>query len=94
MSKWNQDLAEKRRKVHRLINDAKRSGNWTEYKRSVTDYKALRQTKRESRKKHCDETEMAPEYDRLDRILSKCGQSAVSYIQLDNGGYTTPRRRF
>jgi tRNA U55 pseudouridine synthase TruB len=43
---WTQDLAE-RRKVRRLFNAAKKSGNWTDYKRSLTEYKALRQAKRE-----------------------------------------------
>jgi len=27
---WNQDLAERRNKVHRLFNVAKKSGNWTD----------------------------------------------------------------
>jgi hypothetical protein len=44
---WNPDLAEKRRKVRRLFNVAKKSGNWTDYKRTLTEYnKALRQAKR------------------------------------------------
>jgi hypothetical protein len=38
ISWWNQDLAERRRKVRRLINAAKKSGNWTDYKRILTDY--------------------------------------------------------
>jgi hypothetical protein len=39
---WNHDLAEKRRIVRRLFNAAKKSGNWTDYKRSLMDYnKAL-----------------------------------------------------
>jgi hypothetical protein len=43
---WNQDLAERRRKVCRLFNVAKKSGNWTDYKITLTDYnKALRQAK-------------------------------------------------
>jgi hypothetical protein len=83
---------EKRRKVRRLFNAAKKSGNWTDYKRSLTDYnKALRQAKRESRR-YCKEIEKAPESARLDRILSKGGQSAVSSIQLKNGKYTTSEK--
>jgi hypothetical protein len=85
---WNQDLAEKRRKVCRLFNFAKRLGNWTDYKRSLTDYKALRQAKSESQRRHCEEIEKAPKCARLYRILSKGGQSAGSSIQLDNGEYT------
>jgi len=46
---WNQDLVERRKKVHRLFNLAKKSRNWTDYKRTLTDYnKALRQAKTES----------------------------------------------
>ena len=32
---WNQDLADRRKKVHRLLNLAKKSGNWTDYKRTL-----------------------------------------------------------
>ena len=45
----NQDLAERRKKVQRLFNVAKKSQNWTDYKITLTDYnKALRQANRES----------------------------------------------
>jgi hypothetical protein len=36
ISWWNQDLAEKRRKVRRLFNAAKKSGKLTDYKRTLT----------------------------------------------------------
>ena len=68
-----QDLAE-RRKVRSLVNATKKSGNWTDYKRTLTDYNtALRQAKRESWRRHCEETEKAPECARLQRIPSKDG---------------------
>jgi hypothetical protein len=35
---WNQDLAERRKKVHRLFNDVKKSGNLTDCKRTLKDY--------------------------------------------------------
>jgi hypothetical protein len=39
---WNHDLVEKRRNVRSLFNAAKKSGNWTDYKRSLMDHnKAL-----------------------------------------------------
>jgi hypothetical protein len=86
---WNQELAVKRKKVRRLFNVAKKSGNWTDCKRNLTDYnKALRQAKRESWRRHCEEIEKAPECARLHRILSKDEQSAISSIQLKNGDYT------
>jgi len=63
---------ERRRKVRRLFNAAKKSGNWTDYKRNVTDYnKAFRQVKRESWRRHCEEIEKASECTRIQRILSK-----------------------
>jgi hypothetical protein len=81
-------LRRRRRNVRSLFNDAKKSGNWTDYKRSLTDYnKALRQAKRESWRRHC-EIEKAPECVRLHRILSKGGQSAVISIQIDNVNYS------
>jgi hypothetical protein len=86
---WNQDLAERRRKVRRLFNAAKKSGNWTDYRRILTDYnKAFRQAKGESGRRHCKETEHAPECARLQTILSKDGQNAVNSLQLENGEYT------
>jgi hypothetical protein len=86
---WNQDLAERRRKVRRLFNAAKKSGNWTDYKITLTDYnKVLRKAKRESWRRHCQETEKAPECARLQRILSEDEQNAVSSPQLKNGEYT------
>jgi hypothetical protein len=55
MSWWNQDLAERRRKVRRQFNAAKNSGNWSDYERTLTNYnKALRQAKRESWRRHCE----------------------------------------
>jgi len=45
----NQDLVERRKKVHRLLNVAKKSGKWTAYKRTLIEYnKPLRQLKRKS----------------------------------------------
>ena len=53
---WNRELSEKRKRVRRLFNAVKRSGDWTDYKRSLTEYnKALRQAKRESWRRHCEE---------------------------------------
>jgi hypothetical protein len=44
---WNHGLAEKRRKVRKLFNVAKNSGEWTDYKRTLTEYnKALKQAER------------------------------------------------
>jgi hypothetical protein len=44
--RWNRDLSEKKRRVRRLFNATKKLGDWTDYKRSLTDYsKALRQAK-------------------------------------------------
>jgi hypothetical protein len=78
---------------YRLFNAVKKSGNWIDYKRTLTDYnKALRQAKRESWRRYCEETETAPEYASLQRILSKDGQSAISTLQLENGEYTTTEK--
>jgi hypothetical protein len=53
---WNQGLAEKRRKVRKLFNFAKKSGDWSDYNRTFTDYnKGLRQAKRKSWRRHCEE---------------------------------------
>jgi hypothetical protein len=53
---WNRDLAEQRSRVHKLFNAAKKSGNWTDYKQSLTEYnKALHRAKSESWRRHCEE---------------------------------------
>jgi len=81
---WNQDLAVKRMKVRRLFSVAKKSGNWTDYKRTLTDYnKALRQAKRESWRRHCEQIEKAPECARLHRILSKDEQVQLAPSNLE-----------
>jgi hypothetical protein len=43
ISWWNQDLSERRRKFCRLFNAAKKSGYWTDYKRSLTEYNKAHQ---------------------------------------------------
>jgi hypothetical protein len=58
-------------------------------KKTLTDYsKALRQAKRESWRTHREEIEKAPKCARLQRILLKDGQSAISSLWLENGEYT------
>ena len=58
ISWWNRDHAKRRKKVRKLFNAAKKSGNWTDYKKTLTDYnKALRQAKTESWRRHCEEIE-------------------------------------
>jgi hypothetical protein len=57
-----------------LFNAVKKSGNWTDYKRFLTDYnKALRQAKRESWRRYCEEIEKDPGSARLHKILLKGG---------------------
>ena len=80
---------ERRRNICRLFNVVEKSGTWIDYKRSLTDYnKALRQAKRQSWKRQCEEIVQAPECARLQKILSKDVQSAISSIRLYNGQYT------
>jgi len=88
ISWWNQDLTVKRMEVCRLLNVAKKSGNWTDYKRILTDYnKALRQAKRESWRRHCEETEKAPDCARLQRMGRV--QLVHSSLKVEN----TPQQR-
>jgi hypothetical protein len=61
-TKGNQELAENRRKNRNYYNVANKSENWTDYKRTLTNYiKSLKQAKGESRSRHCEEIEKAPE---------------------------------
>jgi len=54
--------------------------------------KGLRQAKRESWRRHCEEIEKAPDFARLQRILLEDGQCAVSSLQLENGEYSTTEK--
>jgi hypothetical protein len=89
ISWWNQDLVERRRKGHRLYSAAKKSGFWTDHKRSLTQYnRTPRQAKRKSKRRHCEEIEKAPKCARLQKILSRDRKSAVSSLQLESREYT------
>jgi hypothetical protein len=58
---WTEDLAERRKKVRRLCNAAKKSGKRSDYKRILREYnKALRHAKTKSRRRHCQEIEKPP----------------------------------
>ena len=93
ISWWNQELADKMSKVRKPFKVAKKTGNWTDYKRNLTDYnKALRQAKTESWRRHCEEIEKTPECARPHKILSKDVQSTISSIQLENGEHTTAEK--
>jgi hypothetical protein len=61
------------------------------YKRTLTKYnKALRQAKRKSWRRHCEEIEKVPECARLHRILSKDEHSTIgSHLKTE----TTPQQR-
>jgi hypothetical protein len=59
-----------------------------DYKRPLTNDKALSQAKRETRREHCGEIEKAQQRARLHRILSMGGWGAVSSIQFENGQYS------
>jgi len=52
-----------------------------------TGARALRQAKRESWRRHCEEIEKPPECARFHRIISTAEQSAISSIHLENGDY-------
>lgn len=80
---------ERKRKLRRLLNAAKKSEFWTdcEYKRSLTEYNiALRQAK-ESPGGDCEEIEQPPECARLQKILSRDGQTTINSPYLENGQY-------
>jgi hypothetical protein len=77
ISWWNQNLAQKRRKVRKLFNNGKKSGNWTDYKRNLTVYNKADRL-RQNHGEDSEEIEMAPECGRLRKILSKDEQSSTS----------------
>jgi DNA helicase IV len=86
---WNRELAEKRRKVGRLFNTAKKSGNWTDYKRSLTDYnKALRQNHGEDTVRRLRRPQNVPDSIGSSQRVGRV-QLAPSSLEMEN----IPRQR-
>lgn len=86
---WNHNLANQRTEVRRKFNFAKRSGEWGDYRKALTDYnKELRRAKRESWRRHCEEIEGTSEMARLHKVLSKDPQISIPSLQKESGEYT------
>jgi len=90
---WNHDITAKRREVRRLFNVAKKSGNWTDYKTILTYCnKALRQSKRESLRRHFEETEKTPDLPDSEGFFQRMGRvkSVNSSLKME---YTPQKKK-
>ncbi|XP_065366817.1 uncharacterized protein LOC135959717 [Calliphora vicina] len=85
---WNPEIAHARRACRKLFNEAKRLGNWPEYKSSVNHFKNLtRNAKRKAWRDFCSGVEGSSETNRLRKILST-SPVVPSYIQKPCGRWT------
>ena len=93
VSWWNKKLELKRKEVRKLFNKAKELGNWTEYRKILTEYnKDIRRAKRESWRKFCEGVNNTPEAARIHKILSKKPGNDVSMLKCSDGTFTTTPR--
>ena len=87
---WTVQLEARRRQVRKNWNRAKRSGDWGEYKTSLTEYnKELKRAKRLSWRRYCEGIDSTSECARLQKILSKDSQSSINSLVTSAGEYTS-----
>jgi hypothetical protein len=75
-----------RAKTRKLFNQAKRIGQWDNYKETLTCYnKEIRKAKESSWRKYCQEINDVPGSGRLMRVMAKQATNQVSTIKLPDG---------
>ena len=89
VSWWNKELEQLRPETRKLYNRAKKTGEWAEYSKTLTDYnKMMRKAKRDSWRKLCEDVESTSEGARLQRLLAKDPINPVGTITKPNGEHT------
>ena len=87
---WSKDLEKMRRTLRKEFNKAKYSGRWETYRTSLTEYnKQLRQAKRDSWRKYCEELESVPDCARLQKVLAKEQGYTIDSLRNGDDEYTT-----
>jgi hypothetical protein len=86
---WNKKLSGFRAKTRKLLNIAKRTGQWDTYKETLTCCsKEIRKAKRASWKGYCQEISDVTGSARLMRIMAKQETNRVRTVKLPNGQQT------
>lgn len=87
---WNAELLSQRRKLNKIFNRAKKTGEWEEHKSFLSLYKKnIVITKWKSWGSFCQSIESVPDRARLTKILKEDDSSRVSTLKMPNGEYTT-----
>lgn len=90
VSWWNSRLRKLRRKTRKLFNEAKKTRQWKEYLKSLTEYNIeIRKAKRASWRKLCEEVKSLPQGARLHKLLSKAKTNQIGLLKKEDGSFTT-----
>ncbi|XP_055842520.1 uncharacterized protein LOC129909465 [Episyrphus balteatus] len=83
---WNAKLSKLRTLTRKLFNKAKRNGDWTSYRTSLTNYNTeIRRAKRESWKKFCNDLSDIQSSARIHRILAKEHTNHIGLLKNTDG---------
>lgn len=90
---WNNKLEKLRKQTRKLFNRAKITSDWTDYKKSLTEYnREIRKSKRWDWKRTCEQVEQVPVVTRLHKALSKDHSNGLGSLKNKNGQFTTNSR--
>lgn len=90
---WNSELTELRKETRRLWNKAKKSGNFSHYKISLTLYNnAICNAKRTDWINFCDSVDHTHETARLHKTLNKKRTNDIGFLKKSSGSFTDSRQ--
>ena len=87
-----EEISRLRRHCRKLFIGAKKNGDWDNYKSALTKYnKAIRDTKRNSWRKLCDEIGDVFTMGRVMKFMARDRSSRLNTIKLSNSSFTNSR---
>jgi hypothetical protein len=90
---WNFKLDRLRKFSRKMCNRAKQTGDWTQYRKALTEYNnEIRKSKRKSWMLTCENINSTPVVARLQKTLAKDHSNELGNLKRDDGAFTkTPR---
>ena len=86
---WSKEISGLRKRCRKLFNRAKKSGDWDTYKSALTAYnKAIRDSKRNSWKKFCDDIADVSTMARVLKFMAKDRNCGLNTVKLSNGNFS------
>ena len=90
---WNKKLESLRKNSRKLFNKAKRTSDWAQYRRALTEYSnEIRISKRRSWVQMCESIEKTPVVSRLQKTLAKDHTVELGNLKRHEGIYTSGPR--